>query len=120
MFRFRIYIDTSVIGGCCDVEFQEWSKKLLAEFKNGNYIAVISDITLVELEEAPGRSWMKTEKKDFDAVKMMRDIREKLRKQYEDNPGLREKRLYEIHEKYGLKITEEPMPGSREVRKMRS
>jgi ABC-type microcin C transport system permease subunit YejB len=46
---------------------------------------------------------MKNKEKDFDAVKMMREIREKLRKKYEGNPGLREKRLKEIHAKYGLK-----------------
>ncbi len=53
MFKFRIYIDTSVLGGTYDSEFEEWSKKLMDEFKHGNRIAVISDITLVELEEAP-------------------------------------------------------------------
>jgi predicted nucleic acid-binding protein len=45
----RIYIDTSVIGGCFDIEFKEWSDKLFEEFCNGNKIAVISDITLDEL-----------------------------------------------------------------------
>jgi predicted nucleic acid-binding protein len=49
----QVYIDTSVIGGCIDLEFQEWSIKLFDEFKNGNKIAVISDITLDELELAP-------------------------------------------------------------------
>ena len=45
----RIYIDTSVIGGCFDKEFKEWSDKLFDDFRNGNKIAVISDITLDEL-----------------------------------------------------------------------
>jgi predicted nucleic acid-binding protein len=45
----RIYIDTSVIGGCFDKEFKEWSDKLFDEFRTGNKIAVISDITLDEL-----------------------------------------------------------------------
>lgn len=49
----RIYIDTSVIGGCCDEEFSEWSLRLMQEFRNGQNIAVISDITLQELEIAP-------------------------------------------------------------------
>jgi len=49
----RVYIDTSVIGGCLDQEFKEWSIKLFEEFKNGKKIAVISDITLDELELAP-------------------------------------------------------------------
>ena len=51
----RVYIDTSVIGGCIDQEFKEWSIKLFDEFKNGKKIAVISDITLDELELAPKR-----------------------------------------------------------------
>ena len=49
----RVYIDTSVIGGCIDQEFKEWSVKLFNEFKYGKKIAVISDITLDELELAP-------------------------------------------------------------------
>ena len=49
----RIYIDTSVIGGCCDEEFAEWSLRLMQEFRHGLKIAVISDITLQELEIAP-------------------------------------------------------------------
>ena len=49
----HIYIDTSVIGGCIDQEFKEWSIKLFDEFKDGKKIAVISDITLDELQLAP-------------------------------------------------------------------
>ncbi len=48
----RVYIDTSVIGGCFDIEFKEWSIKLFNEFKSGEKIAVVSDITLDELELA--------------------------------------------------------------------
>jgi hypothetical protein len=39
-----------VIGGYLDKEFQEWSRKLFDEFKTGEKIAVISDITLDEIE----------------------------------------------------------------------
>jgi len=49
----RVYIDTSVIGGCFDSEFKEWSNKLFDEFKSGRKMAVISDITLDELSDAP-------------------------------------------------------------------
>ena len=49
----KIYIDTSVIGGCFDKEFQEWSKKLFEEFRSGKKTAIISDVTLGELEDAP-------------------------------------------------------------------
>jgi len=33
--KLRIYIDTSVIGGCIDDEFKEWSNRLIKEFKIG-------------------------------------------------------------------------------------
>lgn len=51
----RIYTDTSVFGGYFDEEFAEWSKKLFAEFEQGLNTAVISDITLRELEDAPAK-----------------------------------------------------------------
>jgi hypothetical protein len=46
---------------------------------------------------------MKT-KKDFDAVKMMREIRDKHHIEYENRPKLREKRLAEIRKRYAAKI----------------
>jgi hypothetical protein len=49
----RIYPDTSVFGGCFDPEFEKLSRQLIEEFKAGVKIAVISDLTLRELMEAP-------------------------------------------------------------------
>ena len=49
----RIYIDTSVIGGCFDEEFRLWSEKLFDEFRAGTKVAVVSDLTRRELEGAP-------------------------------------------------------------------
>ena len=49
----RIYIDTSVIGGCEDKEFSKWSVQLFEEFRKGLRIAAISDLTRRELEKAP-------------------------------------------------------------------
>ena len=51
--RPRIYLDTSVIGGCLDEEFAQWSKRLMEECQQGHVIAVISELTRRELEEAP-------------------------------------------------------------------
>ena len=31
----RTYLDTSVIGGCEDEEFAEWSKRLIEEIRRG-------------------------------------------------------------------------------------
>jgi hypothetical protein len=49
----RVYIDTSVIGGCFDEEFEKWSNELLAEISSGHKIAIISDLTYREIELAP-------------------------------------------------------------------
>lgn len=49
----RIYIDTSVVGGCFDEEFERWSNNLIEEFVQGIKIIVISDLTYRELELAP-------------------------------------------------------------------
>lgn len=49
----RIYTDTSVIGGCLDIEFEEGSNRLFEEFKSGNNILVISNLVVSELENAP-------------------------------------------------------------------
>ncbi|OGW33287.1 MAG: hypothetical protein A2X59_06690 [Nitrospirae bacterium GWC2_42_7] len=51
--KLRIYIDTSVIGGCLDDEFKEWSQKLMNEFKIGLHVPVISSITQAEISKAP-------------------------------------------------------------------
>lgn len=49
----RIYIDTSVIGGCFDDEFKEASLALFDEFEKGLKICVFSGMTVDELADAP-------------------------------------------------------------------
>ena len=49
----RVYLDTSVIGGCCDDEFREYSNQLLEEFGKGLFQAVVSELTDVEIARAP-------------------------------------------------------------------
>ena len=56
MFRPRIYLDTSVIGGCFDEEFDEYSLQLFDDFISGKKIPIIPDIVLFELVEAPEES----------------------------------------------------------------
>ena len=53
MKKFRIYVDTSVIGGCFDSEFERWSNRLVGAFRRGEYIAVLSSVTAAEVEQAP-------------------------------------------------------------------
>jgi hypothetical protein len=49
----RVYIDTSVFGGCFDPEFELWSIRLMDLFYIGKYKAVISEVSELELKYAP-------------------------------------------------------------------
>jgi hypothetical protein len=49
----KIYTDTSVIGGCFDVEFAKYSLELIREFIAGSKIITLSDLTLKEIQSAP-------------------------------------------------------------------
>jgi len=51
----RIYVDTSVLGGCFDVEFAEWSNGLVEDFRRGVFRPVLSDLTAIEVASAPAR-----------------------------------------------------------------
>jgi hypothetical protein len=53
MKKLRIYVDTSVIGGCFDPEFQDWSNGLIEDFRIGTFHLVLSDVTAAEIERAP-------------------------------------------------------------------
>lgn len=49
----RIYLDTSVIGGCHDEEFEIWSNGLMKDFRLKNYLPVLSELTFDEISKAP-------------------------------------------------------------------
>ena len=49
----RIYVDTSVLGGCFDPEFARWSNGLMDDFRAGRFIPVLSDLLAVEIARAP-------------------------------------------------------------------
>ena len=53
MKALRIYIDTSVIGGSYDSEFEKETKILFDKILIGEYRLVISDLTEKELTNAP-------------------------------------------------------------------
>ena len=53
MKKTRIYLDTSVIGGCFDPEFEKWSNGLFRDFHVGTLLPVISNIVDAELDDAP-------------------------------------------------------------------
>lgn len=52
MGRVRIYVDTSVIGGCFDTKFATASRKLLERARAGEVVLVVSEITEIELAHA--------------------------------------------------------------------
>ena len=45
MAQLRIYVDTSVIGGCFDAEFVTWSNALMRDFRAKRLVPVLSDVT---------------------------------------------------------------------------
>lgn len=49
----RIYVDASVIGGCRDDEFSEHSIRLMECFARGDFVIVVSTLTIQELADAP-------------------------------------------------------------------
>ena len=53
--KSRIYVDTSVVGGCEDEEFAEYSIRLMDGFVRGDFIMVVSPLTLRELDAAPDK-----------------------------------------------------------------
>lgn len=53
MKKLRIYLDTSVIGGCCDLQFAEVSRRVIEKIRQGDAVALLSTILVEELEQAP-------------------------------------------------------------------
>lgn len=53
MKPLRVYVDSSVVGGCLDEEFSEDSKALLELARKGDIRLLLSDVVLEELRLAP-------------------------------------------------------------------
>lgn len=53
MKKLRIYLDTSVFGGCFDEEFARASRKLFDEVKTSGHTVIVSETTIAELVDAP-------------------------------------------------------------------
>ena len=51
--KVRIYTDTSVLVGCEDEEFAEHSVRLMEGFIRGDFVVVLSSLTVQELTAAP-------------------------------------------------------------------
>jgi hypothetical protein len=53
MKTLRIYLDTSVLGGCFDEEFAVWSNRLVRDFRDARFIPLMSDLLGAEVARAP-------------------------------------------------------------------
>ena len=53
MKKLRVYIDTSVAGGCFDEEFAEASKALFQMARDGEIVLLISAVLVEEVMKAP-------------------------------------------------------------------
>jgi len=53
MKKLKIYLDTSVLGGCFEPVFAPWSNGLVADFHAGTFIPVLSALLETELHRAP-------------------------------------------------------------------
>ena len=51
--KLRVYVDTSVIGGCDDEEFRDSSRRLIERCARGEVTLVVSAVTFGELVSAP-------------------------------------------------------------------
>ncbi len=49
----RVYIDTSVVGGVFDAEFEDASRRFFAAAETGGIVLVVSDLMRNELTHAP-------------------------------------------------------------------
>lgn len=51
--KHRIYIDTSIVGGCFDEEFKNPTLKLFERLENNEILIVVSELLELELSKAP-------------------------------------------------------------------
>ena len=49
----KVYVDSSIIVGCCDLYHNTWSKNLMEDFKKGLYKPVISTLVQAEMADVP-------------------------------------------------------------------
>ena len=71
----RIYLDTSVVGGCFDDEFEIWSNALIDDIRSGLFHGVTSEVVEAEIADAP----KSIREKFIDFLKMKPEILDKIR-----------------------------------------
>ncbi len=53
MKPLRLYVDTSVFGGCFDAQFADESKRFFDLVRTGRVLVLVSDVVIRELGDAP-------------------------------------------------------------------
>jgi len=51
--RPRVYVDSSVLGGAKDKEFADATERFLAKVRRGDYLVLVSTVTVDEISKAP-------------------------------------------------------------------
>lgn len=95
----RVYIDTSVIGGCFDDEFVEESRSLVQMAHEGRVTLVVSDLLARELDDAPPEVRAVLAQLSGDAVERvnMSDESERLQGAYLDAGVVGEQHANDAH-----------------------
>ena len=70
MKKIGVYVDTSVIGGCFDPEFEKWSNVLFKNFEDKILVPLTSAVVEKEIEFAPAE----VQKKFEDFLKLEPEI----------------------------------------------
>ncbi|MCL1946349.1 MAG: type II toxin-antitoxin system VapC family toxin [Chitinivibrionia bacterium] len=70
-----LYLDTSVIGGYFDKEFERDTRLLFQKIKEGEYIVFISDLVEDELENAPERVKKILDELDYKLIEITPECR---------------------------------------------
>ena len=111
-----IYIDTSVLGGYFDEEFEADTKLFFDRIQNKDYDVHISEISNIEL--LPEKNWsnMKTDeliqtetiarKVDFHAVTFFRNVKEQIAKEFEGKTFEEQKELLKKYLSGELRLAE--------------
>ena len=86
MKRQRIYIDTSIVGGFFDNEFEKETKMLFQRLENKEITFVVSEILYEELENAPSKvkTLLDNYSKDCFQVVLLTDEARELANRYID------------------------------------
>ena len=67
----KVYVDTSVFGGCFDPEFEKWSNGFFKEVDKGLKTIVISALVNNEIEDAPEQVRSLFARYEFHAEKVL-------------------------------------------------